>query len=201
MLKSLSGIMRFTTAYRLWQAPFARAKLEPVLRHARWSSQSRILDVGCGPGTNSLVFQDCDYTGVDINADYIDYAKRRFYKRFLVQDVSCWDVPADERFDLVLMNSLLHHLDDASTTRLLQQVSTLLKPEGSVHVIDLVLPETPSLARWFARNDRGDFPRKLERWRELFEAAYEPIAWEPFPIRALGVSCWQLIYFQGRTKR
>ena len=43
-------------SYRLWQAPFAEAKFEPVRRHNDLGRVRRVLDVGCGPGTNTHHF-------------------------------------------------------------------------------------------------------------------------------------------------
>ena len=70
-LKKLSGIMANPTAYRLWQMPFAEMKFQPILEHNDMTQVRRVLDVGCGPGTNSLFFEDNDYLGLDINPDYI----------------------------------------------------------------------------------------------------------------------------------
>lgn len=200
MLKRLSGIMRNTTAYRLWQAPFASVKLAPVLHNNDLKTIGRVLDVGCGPGTNCQYFKQCDYTGMDINPQYIEYARRKFGRPFVVQDVCTFEANANERFDFVLMNSLLHHLDDAQTNRILQQIAKLLTPHGCVNIIDLVLPETRGLPRWLALNDRGDYPRSLRAWQELFEANFQCQIFEQFPVGAAGVELWSLVYFKGILK-
>ena len=42
------------------------------------ASVRRVLDVGCGPGTNTRYFEHADYLGLDINRGYIESARRRF---------------------------------------------------------------------------------------------------------------------------
>lgn len=190
--------MEYTALYRLWQAPFAERKLAPMLRHTDLSRVRRVLDVGCGPGTNARHFASVDYLGVDINPAYIADATRRFGPRFQVADVTTMKIEPGQGYDCILLNSLLHHIPDDGVGRLLSSLPGLLSEDGAVHILDLVLPDKPSIARFLARHDRGDFPRELETWRAVFTRHFRPVIFEPYPLGALGVTLWSMVYFQGR---
>ena len=200
-MKAHARIMENTLAYRVWQAPFAERKLAPLFAHNDVASARRVLDVGCGPGTNTHHFAGADYLGIDFNPAYIESARRRHGREFIVADVTKYEVPVGRRFDLILANSLFHHIDDASTRRILAHLSTLLSDDGHVHIFDLVLPSQPSVSRLLARADRGDYPRPLEEWRSLFASAFEPVVFEPYQLGAGGVTLWQMVYFKGRARR
>ena len=199
-MKSYARLMEHTLAYRVWQAPFAEKKLAPLYRHNDVARARRVLDVGCGPGTNTAHFAHADYLGIDFNPAYIEDARHRHGREFLVADVTKYEVAPDQRFDLILANSLFHHIDTASTRRILAHLATLLSDDGYVHVFDLVLPERPSISRFLARADRGEHPRPLEEWRELFTAAFEPVVFEPYPLGLAGATLWNMIYFKGRAR-
>ena len=201
MIKSYARLMENTLAYRVWQAPFAERKLAPLYAHNDVATARRVLDVGCGPGTNTAHFAHADYLGIDFNPAYIDDARLRHGREFVVADVTKYEVAPDQRFDLILANSLFHHIDTASTQRILAHLATLLSDDGHVHVFDLVLPERPSISQFLARADRGEFPRPLEEWRSLFTAAFEPVVFEPYPLGAAGMTLWNMIYFKGRARR
>ena len=201
MTKPYARLMENTLAYRVWQAPFAEQKLAPLYAHNDVARARRVLDVGCGPGTNTAHFAHADYLGIDFNPAYIDSARERYGREFVVADVTKYEVAPDQRFDLILANSLFHHIDTASTRRILAHLATLLSDDGHVHVFDLVLPEGPSVSRLLARADRGEFPRPLEEWRALFTAAFEPVVFEPYPLGAAGMTLWNMIYFKGRARR
>ena len=157
-----------------------------------------MLDVGCGPGTNTHHFRHADYLGVDINQRYVADAKRRHGRRFIVADItSCPDLGG--RFDFILVNSFLHHIDDASSRRILAHLQPLLAADGHVHILELVRPAGPSLARLLARLDRGAYARPLEAWRALLAEHFEPVVFEPYPLGALGATLWQMVYFKGRA--
>lgn len=199
-MKAYARLMENTLAYRVWQAPFAERKLAPLFAHNDVAAARRVLDVGCGPGTNAHHFAHADYLGLDFNPAYIESARKRYGREFIVADVTKYQVPPDQRFDLILANSLFHHIDDAGTRRILAQLPTLLSPDGFVHIFDLVLPERPSISRFLARADRGDHPRSLEAWRTLFSESLEPVVFEAYPLGAAGMTLWNMVYFKGRAR-
>jgi SAM-dependent methyltransferase len=190
-VKSIADIMDNTLAYRLWMAPFAEKKLAPILRHNDLARARRVLDVGCGPGTSTPHFSHADYLGLDFNEKYVAYARARYSREFITADVTTYRVGAGERFDLILCNSLFHHIDTPNVKRILDHLATLLSDDGHVHILDLVLPQRQSISRVLARMDRGDWPRPLEEWREVFE---------PYPVGAMGVTLWNMIYFKGKIR-
>jgi SAM-dependent methyltransferase len=200
-MKRYARLMEHPLVYRVWMAPFAEKKLAPFLAHNDLSRARRALDVGCGPGTNTPHFADADYLGIDINPAYIESARQRHGREFVVADVTAYEVPANRRFDLILANSLFHHIETADTRRILAHLATLLAPDGHVHIIDLVLPKRPSIPRFLARADRGEYPRPLEEWQEIFTQAFEPVVCEPYSVGAAGVALWDFVYFKGRARR
>src|SRR5690348_8507904 len=108
---SLTGwLLEQPLVYRLWMAPFAEAKLAPLAAHNDLARVRRVLDVGCGPGTNAAHFRDADYLGVDINERYVADARRRHGRTFLAADITAYQVTGDP-FDCILVNSFLHHVD------------------------------------------------------------------------------------------
>jgi len=57
------------------------------------------------------------------------------------------NLPADERFDCIFINSMLHHLTDGQVRSLLRSTANLLTPDGQVYIIDMYVPEERA---WFA---------------------------------------------------
>ena len=196
----VAQIMENVSAYRLWQAPFCEQKLVPLHLHNDLGNIRAVLDVGCGPGTNTRHFLHTQYVGLDANKSYIEYARRRYRKTFMAIDVCSYVPPGESRFDCILVNSFLHHIDDSNTLNILSKLKTLLTPDGFIHILDLVLPERSSIARMLAQWDRGDFPRPLEKWRSVFEKSFEAVIFEPYPLTAFGVTLWSMVYFKGKAR-
>jgi len=200
-LERLASTLDHAAVYRAWQAPFAKAKLEPVFRHNDMGTVRRVLDVGCGPGTNTPFFHEADYLGIDLNERYVRDARERHGREFVVADAREYVPPEGHEFDFILLNSFLHHIDDENTERILRRLHGALADEGHIHILDLELPERASVARWLARNDRGDHPRPLERWREMFSEVFHPVVFEPFMLRMCGVGLWRMVYFKGQARK
>jgi len=200
ILKRFSFVMEHPVVYGAWQAPFVRAKFAPILRHNDVSQVRRVLDVGCGPGTNARLFRGHDYVGLDFNASYIAQAKRRHPGTFIVADACEFTAAPEDRFDFMLMNSLLHHIATQDVRRMLKQLAGQLTDDGHIHILDLVLPKQPSIARYLARSDRGNYPRPLEQWRELFGESFDTIVFEDYVVGGFGCPLWNMVYFKGKAR-
>jgi len=193
------SVLERTLVYRAWQAPFVGQKFAPVLAHNPLQCVRRVLDVACGPGTNTKYFADAEYLGIDINKRYIQDARRRHDRNFVVADVRDYIAAPEDRFDFVLVNSFLHHLDTNDVLAILAHLRSLLTEDGHIHMLELVLPEKLSIARLLARWDRGKFARPLKEWQRLFEGLFEPVVFEPYRLTGMGTTLWNMVYFKGRS--
>ena len=201
----LDAIMRQPLVYRLWMAPFAEKKFAPIIAHNDIQQVRRVLDVGCGPGTNALHFSASAYLGIDLNTQYIRDAERRYANPhgrfcFQVQDAATFAAPPGARFDFILVSSFLHHVNDSTARSILLNLSKLLTDDGHLHILDLVLPESTSIARTVARWDRGNFPRPLEKWHQLFCESFEQVLFEPYDLDRCGLTLWKMLYFKGKAR-
>jgi ubiquinone/menaquinone biosynthesis C-methylase UbiE len=143
-------------------------------------SSGRLLDVGCGPGGIALKIARrlpaMRVTGVDFSANMIAAAERAARAEkldgqatFLVGDGNrlCF---ADGSFDLVLSNSVLHHLRDP--VAVLDEMGRVATPGGIVLLRDLRRPcrvSFPLHIRWYGRHYSG-LMRKL--YEDSVRAAY-----------------------------
>ena len=200
VMAATANWMSHPSVYRLWQRPFAEAKLAPFWAHQGRSTVSRVLDVGCGPGTNAHHFAELDYLGVDLSPEYVAHARRSHGDRFAVVDVCRDEIPGAENFDLILVNSLLHHIATPDVEQMLGRLALRLADGGAIHILDLVQPDGWGAARLLARWDRGDFPRPLAEWRSLFAWSFEVDIFEPYSLPAHGPTLWNMVYFKGRRR-
>lgn len=197
MRRLVDWMLERPAVYSAWQAPFVSSKFAPVERALAGSHVRRVLDVGCGPGTNAPRFASAEYVGVDINERYLQIARGKHAGRFVQADLAAADLVPLGTFDTILVNSFLHHLPDDAVRGILRQLPRLLEPDGRVHLLELVVPERRSIPALMARLDRGRFARPLAAWRHLFELHLDPVIVEPY---TFGGGLWSMIYFQGRAR-
>jgi trans-aconitate methyltransferase len=197
----MTYLLEQTLVYSLWQAPFAAKKLTPLLAHNDLTRVRRVLDVGCGPGTNTGVFKHSDYLGVDINPRYIASARRKHNRTFISADVTTYDDQAAGKFDFILVNSFLHHINDADANRILSRISGWLTSDGHIHIVEVFSSQEHSIAQFLANCDRGDYVRPLATWRHLFEQHLDIVVFETYALTGLGVKFWNMVYCKGRAKR
>jgi len=162
------------------------------------SAGARVLDIGCGPGEIVRYLGQVDYTGVDRNASYIEYAAEHFsgLGKFVCADVADHIDEFTGEFDIVTANGLLHHLDDDLASRLFEIGHTVLRPGGRMITVDPCFHEgQSSLARFIIRNDRGQNVRSPEEYAALAAHAFpdhDKKVWDgyvPIPFSVTIVQC------------
>jgi SAM-dependent methyltransferase len=200
IVSALDRLMENVHVYRLWQAPFAEQKFAPVARHNDLQHVGAVLDLGCGPGTNARHFAGTRYLGLDWNPAYVRYARRLYRSEFEVADVCNEEVTAGRRFDFILANSLFHHIPDQDASRVMAKLAARLTPDGSVHIVDMVVPPAAGIARYLTTHDRGAYPRSRERWEQMLCDAFEPVVIEPYHLTGCGIPLWHMVYFKGRAR-
>ncbi len=99
----------------------------------------RVLEIGCGLGTDGAQFADAgaDYTGIDLTDAAIELARRRFELfglkgEFQVADAENLEF-SDKSFDLVYSHGVLHHTPDISAA--VREIHRVLKPGGRAIVM------------------------------------------------------------------
>ncbi len=142
----------------------------------------RILDIGCGGG-DALRYLDSfeAYHGVDTDEIAISFAKSRPEAaqpgvRFETTPVTTATFESF-RPTCVMMNGLLHHLDDEAASQLLRMCGTADTVKRIV-TNDTVYLRGKPLNNLLARLDRGRFVRQIEGYRDLVARAGLTIAHE-----------------------
>src|SRR4029079_1882312 len=113
-----------------------------ITRELRVGQGLSTLDLGCGPGAFATLFAADDYVGADLNARYIDYAKKKYKREFLHCDARQLTL-ADGRFDQVLIFGLLPHLPDDDVRAVLREACRVVKPGGHI----LAVEDIPAISK------------------------------------------------------
>lgn len=165
--------------YQLYQVAggFFGARLKAFRDYVDFTRVRRVFDIGCGPGhIVNHIPPGIDYIGFDTEARYIDFAnaKWRGRGRFVSDPFDRCAVEAYGRPDLILMNGVLHHMDDATAAQVVRDAADALTDDGQFFALDgCFRPGQSPIARYLLRKDRGAYVREA--------AGYEGIVRQAFP--------------------
>lgn len=156
--------------------------VEHALRLVRGCEQGRVLDIGTGPGQIVIKLAGrlprWSFIGVDRSPGMIAQARTNLAAaagavearvQFEIADGNRLPFP-DRSFDLVMCNSVLHHL--AEPEKLLSEMARLATSNGAILLRDLRRPNRlayPLHVRWHGRNYSGEM---LRLYRDSVRAAY-----------------------------
>jgi len=140
-----------------------------IRRRLRTGDGLRTLDLGCGPGEFADEFAGDDYVGADLNARYIDHARRTRSGTFVVTDARKVDLP-DRRFDQILIFGLLHHLPDADVRVVLSEAHRLLVPGGRILAIEDIpaISKLNLIGHLIHNIENGEYIRPPGEYRRLY---------------------------------
>ena len=126
-----------------WLMPESKFKSHLVGR-ARIGAGHRVLDVGCGTATLTILVKqthpDAEVFGLDGDAKILGIARGKAAKAgvalALVEGMAFRLPFADESFDRVLTSMMLHHLTHENKRLTLAEAFRVLRPGGGLHVAD-----------------------------------------------------------------
>lgn len=137
-------------------------RVDRLIRAISPSAGARVLEVATGPGYVALGFATVcrEVVGVDLTEAPLTIAERTRQERglnnirFLEGDAE--NLPFEDcEFDVVLCRFAFHHFADSS--RVLEEMVRVCRPQGTVAVEDLIVSEHPS---------RGEHQNRFEQLRD-----------------------------------
>lgn len=176
--------LEWSAVYEAFQAAVAGARCDDyfVQAHVRPRPGQKLLDLGCGPGNLLGRLGGTDYTGIDINGDYIAQARRRDAAgaaRFLEGPFDDPRLAELAPFDTVIANGLLHHLDDGEVLALLHLARGWLGAGGRLVTLDgCYAPGQGALARFVVSRDRGRHVRPVADYLALAGEVFDRVEHE-----------------------
>jgi cyclopropane fatty-acyl-phospholipid synthase-like methyltransferase len=178
MLQSIRSFLAVPGIYKLWGDIVGGPACTKALvdEYIRPEGGTRILDIGCGPGTLVPYLPQSGYLGFDLSSEYIDVARKCFPQaRFVCERVSKFSV-SHESFDIVVALGIIHHLDDAESTQLFQIAYDALKPGGKLVTVDGVFTDNQSTAaRWLLARDRGEHVRIEQEYVKIASTLFKNV--------------------------
>lgn len=144
-----------------------------IRRDLKLAPGVRTLDLGCGPGAFSDLFEQGDYVGADLNPRYIDWARQHRKGTFVLADARQLELP-DERFDQILIFGLLHHLPDEVVRDVLSECHRLLVPGGHVLAIEDIpaISKLNLIGHLIHSVENGEHIREAEAYRTLYRERF-----------------------------
>lgn len=119
-----------------------------LVEQAQIASGRRVLDLGCGTGTLTLLIKEMhpesEVVGLDADLKVLEIARAKAAKagvKVSLDHGMAYELPyPDCSFDRVLSSLVMHHLTRENKARTLKEVFRVLRLGGELHVADLGRP-------------------------------------------------------------
>ncbi|MDA9856570.1 class I SAM-dependent methyltransferase [Rubripirellula sp.] len=161
-----------------WLTGGMRARRICIADYSRYDIGERVLDVGCGSGYVVKYLPKADYVGTDIEPSYINYAKKAYggIGDFHLLEINQRTITEFGSFDLILLNGVLHHVNDQVAAQVLSTLGQGLNENGRLLTLDgCYYPDTSMISRAFLNHDRGEYIRSEKEYQELAESAFNQV--------------------------
>ena len=170
----LVGLLENPALFELWQQIVGAEKWKKRIASEFMKPfyGARILDIGCGTGAMLKYIPlslKAEYTGCDVNLEYIRRAEKRFKGRGSFICCNADSIPASATgLDFVLCIAVLHHLTDETCLKLMALAAKRLNRNGKLLIVEPVRTARQSmLEKFLMRNDRGKNIKSENEYRQF----------------------------------
>ena len=156
-----------------WFMPESKFK-KHLIEQARIRSGQRVLDLGCGTATLTILIKQAhphaEVTGLDGDAKILKIACRKVARAgvdITLHEGLAYQLPySDKSFDRVVSSLVLHHLTAEDRRRALSEAFRVLQPGGELHIADLGRPN--KLLPTMLRDAGFEQDEELSRYATIF---------------------------------
>ena len=135
----------------------------------------KTLDFGCGIGQFSVMFNQNNYYGVDLDEKYINFCKINYKGKFIkINNKPPYNF--DENFfDQILISAVIHHIDDKTLITIMKELKRILDKKGNILIIDHFTKENQKnlFCKFLIFLDRGKYFRNSKNVTKLLSKEFE----------------------------
>ena len=141
-----------------------------------YNKGDKVLDFGCGIGSNSKLFHHDDYIGVEVDesrvlSSTLKYPKSRFEQIPFISNPSDKIPFEDNSFDLVFISLCLHHINSDTCKLLFKEFSRVLKDNGKIIGIEPCILSKKYFSNVFMNIiDAGDYILPIEEYKQIYSS-------------------------------
>jgi ubiquinone/menaquinone biosynthesis C-methylase UbiE len=130
---------RIARVYDAAVEPFNAALRSYVLKIAKPSAGMKVLEVGCGTGTNLALFAEagCEVSGMDLSPSMLDLAKKKLGSSADLRLGDASDMGfEDGSFDMAVAFLTLHEMPTAVRSPVVAEMARVTKRDGRLVLVD-----------------------------------------------------------------
>ena len=125
--------------WHIFQYFFGAIELKSNQVISNYNNEKKILEIGCGTGFLSEVFQtDIKYTGLDLNLARIKIAKKKYPEHKFFATYKDLD---NNKYDFIILSAIIHHLSDNDFRKLIKLISNYSTKDTGIHIMEPIQPK------------------------------------------------------------
>ena len=149
-----------------------------TFQHVKIDNYTKLLDVGCGDGEIPIRISketDCEITAIDGSQAMLNEFKKKIMKNnvrniFLYKKLIDHNLFLGKSFDVIICNSVLHHVSDSSL--FWNTIFRLTRKNGVICLMDLLRPKSNKEMDNVLLKYGGKDPILLDDFKNSLKAAY-----------------------------